>query len=119
MPEFKVEKVFWKHPEVQLLKLTGPFTIAGLFDFQAIVRNEPAPATIVDLTDVPYMDSAAFGSLPTLHVSCQKNGRRYALVSVSDRLKTRFRVAGVDGILVICPSLAEAEARVGAKSAAA
>ena len=119
MREFRIEKASGGTPEIQVLKLTGPFTIAGLFDFQAVARNEPAPATIVDLTDVPYMDSAALGSLLGLHVSCQKNGRRYALVGVSDRLKTLFKVAGVDGILVICPTLAGAEDRVGAKSTSA
>jgi anti-sigma B factor antagonist len=114
MPELKIEKRSGNTADVQILTLTGPFTLAGLFDFQEIIRIEPAPATLIDLTGVPYMDSAALGSVLGVHVSCQRHGRKYALAGVSERLKTLFRVAGVDGILVICPSLAEAEAKLTA-----
>jgi anti-anti-sigma factor len=113
MPEFTIEKRRGSHPEIQILKLTGPFTLAGVFDFQETVRGDPAPATVIDLALVPYMDSAALGSLLGVHVSCQRHNRTYALANVSDRLKTLFRVAGVESLLVICPSLADAEARVG------
>jgi anti-sigma B factor antagonist len=119
MPDLKIEKLSGSAPEVQVLKLTGPFTLAGLFEFQEIIRNQPAKATLVDLTDVPYMDSASLGSLLGLHVSCQRHDRRYALAGVSDRLKTLFKVAGVDGILVIYPSLAEAEAKLATNTASA
>jgi anti-anti-sigma factor len=119
MPQFAIEKLSGTQPEIQILKLAGPFTLAGVFDFQETVRGNPAPATVIDLADVPYMDSAALGSLLGLHVSCQRHNRRYALANVSDRLKTLFRVAGVESLLVICPSLAEAEAKVGAGAASA
>jgi anti-sigma B factor antagonist len=119
MPEFRIEKLPGSQPEIQILKLTGPFTLAGVFDFQETVRSDPSPATVIDLSLVPYMDSAALGSLLGVHVSCQRHNRRYALANVSDRLKTLFRVAGVESILAICPSVAEAEARVAASAASA
>lgn len=109
MPEFKIEKQSGSRDGVRILKLTGPFTLAGIFDFQAIVRDDPPPTTIVDLADVPYMDSAALGSLLGLHVSCQRHGRNYMLIGVSPRIETLFQVAGVNGILAVSPSLAEAE----------
>jgi anti-anti-sigma factor len=89
---------------VQIFKLTGPFTISTMFDFQALVRERTAPVTLIDLSGVPYMDSAALGSLLGFHVSCQREGRKYALVAVSDRLKTLFKVAGVDGVLASYPT---------------
>ena len=119
MPEFTIEKLSGSQPEIQILRLTGPFTLTGVFDFQEIVRSEPSPATVIDLAAVPYMDSAALGSLLGLHVSCQRHNRKYALANVTDRLKTLFRVAGVQSVLVICPSLAEAEATVGPSAASA
>lgn len=94
----------------RILTLTGPFTLAAVFDFQDSIRKDHAPITIVDLTGVPYMDSAALGSLLGLHVSCQKDQRHYALIGVSDRLRTLFRVAGVNGIINTFGSLADAEA---------
>lgn len=103
----------------RILKLTGPFTLATVFEFQDLIRTNHLPITIVDLTDVPYMDSAALGSLLGLHVSCQKDKRKYALIGVSDRLQTLFRVAGVTGILNIYGSLAEAETGLAANTASA
>ena len=91
-------------PGVRVLKLSGPFTLTGVFDFQTAVRQPTQAATIIDLSDVPYMDSAALGSLLGLHVSCQRDQRRYALLGVGDRLKTLFQVAGVGGMLVISDS---------------
>src|SRR5436309_5076995 len=117
MPEFKIDQLPGSREGVQVLKLSGPFTLVAVFDFQAIFRHEPAPATIVDLSDVPYMDSAALGSLLGLHVSCVKDGRKYALCGASDRLRTLFRVAGVEKLLVICQSLEEAEIRMRANAA--
>jgi len=47
----------------RILKLSGPFTLSTVFDFQDAMRPTHPPITIVDLTDVPYMDSAALGTL--------------------------------------------------------
>jgi len=103
----------------RIVKLTGPFTLEAVFEFQDAIRKDHAPITIVDLTDVPYMDSAALGSLLGLHVSCQRDHRQYALMGVSERLQTLFRVAGVGGMLNIFGSLAGAEAAVAARTASA
>lgn len=106
-------------PGERVVKLTGPFTLAAVFDFQAAIRANHPPITIVDLTKVPYMDSAALGSLMGLHVSCQQRERRYALVGASDRLQTLFQVSGVGSILILYPNLGEAEAGLGGKAASA
>ena len=117
MDPFKIESLAGSQPGIRILKLTGPFTLAAVFDFQAVARQDPAPLTIIDLTGVPYMDSAALGSVLGVHVSCQKESRKYGLVGVSDRLKTLFRVAGVAGLMPIYASLDEAEGNVQATSA--
>ena len=92
-------------PGLRILKLAGPFTMTAVFEFQAAVR-EPAPcATVIDFTDVPYMDSAALGSLLGMHVSYQSHNRHYALVGVSDRIRSLFRMSGVHGFLVTVDSL--------------
>ena len=103
----------------RILKLTGPFTLSGVFDFQDAIRSHHPPITLVDLSDVPYMDSAALGSLMGLHVSCQQHGRRYGLVGASDRLQTMFQVSGVHTILVMFPSLSAAETAFGGLAASA
>ena len=106
-------------PGARILKLTGPFTVSTVFHFQGALRENQGPITIVDLTDVPYMDSAALGSLMGLQVSCQQHGWHYALVGASERVRTVFRVSGVSSILVSFGSLPEAEAALSGKSASA
>jgi anti-sigma B factor antagonist len=110
MPEFHMEWLSDTEPGLRVMKLAGPFTLNAVFEFQNAVRQPSEALTIVDLTDVPYMDSAALGSLLGLHVSCQTHKRGYALVGVCDRLKTLFRVAGVTGVLVLADSVEQAKA---------
>jgi anti-sigma B factor antagonist len=119
MADFKMDWTDGNLAGERILKLSGPFTLSTVFDFQDSIRADHQPITIIDLTDVPYMDSAALGSLLGLHVSCQKDKRQYGLIGVSDRLKTLFRVAGVNTILITFPSLAEAEGSLGGTAASA
>jgi anti-sigma B factor antagonist len=97
-------------PDVKLIRLSGPLTIHNFFKFQEVSRERPAPKLlIVDLTEVPYIDSAALGSFVGLHVSCEGNNRKYALVGANDRLKTLFELTHVKSFLVIRESISEAE----------
>jgi anti-anti-sigma factor len=114
MDQLNIESISGSKPGVRILKLTGPFTLATVFDFQSTVREGDAPVTLIDLSGVPYMDSAALGSILGFHASCQREHRRYALVGVSDRLRTLFKVAGVDGLLTTFSSLDEAQAKTSA-----
>jgi anti-anti-sigma factor len=93
---------------VRLLKLSGPFTLKDIWDFQAAARAATDPIVILDMTDVPYMDSAALGSLMGVHVTRQRAHHKYAVVGANDRLTTLFEVAGVEKILVRYPGLDEA-----------
>lgn len=119
MSEFKMDWMEGQLDGERILKLSGPFTLSAVFDFQDVIRTHHPPITILDLTDVPYMDSAALGSLMGLHVSCQKDNRRYGLVGVSDRLQTLFRVSGVNTLLTTYRSLADAEAAISGNPATA
>jgi len=72
---------------------------------------------LIDLTDVPYMDSASLGAIIGVHTSSERHQRHYALVGVSERLRTLFHVGGVERILVIYPSLEEAQQKLANKAA--
>ena len=90
---------------VHLLRLEGPFTLRDIFDFQSLVRRVEIPLTIVDFTGVPYMDSAALGSVMGLHAFCQRKHQKYALTGCNDRLQTLFGVCGVDRTLILYPDV--------------
>ncbi|MBV8070811.1 MAG: STAS domain-containing protein [Acidobacteriaceae bacterium] len=95
---------------ITVMKVSGPLTIRNFFEFQDKTRQNTSPVLIIDLADVPYMDSAALGSLLGVHVSCGKHKRKYGLINVTERLLTMFTVCGVRDVLVTFPSLADAEA---------
>lgn len=88
----------------------GALTINNFFDFQDVARTSGSGLLIVDLAEVPYIDSAALGCLIGIHVSREKNGRKYALVNVNWRLRSLFTMSGVNGFLVTYASVGDAEA---------
>jgi anti-sigma B factor antagonist len=101
-------------PDVKIIKLCGPLTIHNFFEFQEMTRQRPSPRLmIVDLTDVPYIDSVALGIFVGLHVSCEGNGRKYALVGANERLRTLFDLTHVKSFLVVYASVAEAGSNLG------
>ena len=117
MSELKID-ISLPSEGVRLLRLSGPFDISNLFVFQEQVRQNPHPVTIIDLSEVPYIDSAALGSLLGFHVSCQRGAARYALVEVSPRIQSLLRMSHVDTILIQHATLADAQRSLTGKSAA-
>jgi len=95
---------------VHILKVNGPLTIYNFFAFQDFTRKDTSPVLIIDLGEVPYMDSAALGCLLGVHVSSEKNHRKYGVVNLPERLQTMFSMAGVSEYLVTFPTVADAEA---------
>ena len=83
------------------LRLSGPLVLDNLFAFQKSWREQTVPNILVDLTDVPYVDSSGIGSLVNLHVSRQKIGGNVDLAGVSERVMTVLMVTRVDKILNI------------------
>lgn len=81
--------------------------IRTLFDFQTVSRQEAEKSVIIDLSGVPYMDSAALGSVLSVFTTCQSSGRGFAVCGLSDRLLTLFKVTHVDTVM---PNFATLEA---------
>ena len=109
--EVSIETLTGSSENVRIIKVSGPLTIHNFFEFQDLSRQQPQPRVLlIDLTGVPYIDSAALGSLIGVHVSCDKADRKYALVNVNDRIKSLFTMTGVDKFLVTYDSLSHAEA---------
>jgi anti-sigma B factor antagonist len=93
----------------RILRLTGPLTITDLFEFQNTLRNDPPPVLILDLTAVPYMDSAGMGAIINYFVSCQRHGRKLVVAGVNGRVRELFTMTKVEGLLTIVDTVADAE----------
>src|SRR6202012_1957830 len=84
-----------------VLQLDGPITLSNLFGFQDHLRSLKPQVLIIDMTNVPYMDSSGLGLLLNYYVSSEKAARRLILVGVNDRIVTLFQVTKVDSVLTI------------------
>ena len=93
----------------RIYKLSGPLTITTLFDFQTAVRAEKSPSVILDLCQVSYIDSAGVGAVVNAHIVCAKTGKQFAIVGMSDRVRTLFQMTRVDKMLPIFTTIDEAE----------
>lgn len=114
MPDdpLRVENLEGSRDGCRILRLAGPLTLANLFNFQALVRAEKAPVLIIDLTAVPYVDSAGIGALMGAHVTRQKGGHQLALVGVNKRVQDALEVTRVLQFFQVYASVAEADSAI-------
>jgi anti-sigma B factor antagonist len=75
-----------------------------------LVRASTAPTLILDLTQVPYIDSARIGALVGAYVNHQKDGRRLALVGVTQRVRDTMKVAHVEQFFPFYDTVTAAQA---------
>ncbi len=73
-------------------------------------REEPAETLILDLTDVPYVDSAGLGLLVTAYVSRHKSGRKMVLSGINPRVQRLFDITRVASLFLTFSSPEEAVA---------
>jgi len=93
----------------RVLCLRGPLTFENLSLFQnAIRREENVPMVILDLSDVPYIDSAALGSLVSAYVRRHKATQHIALSGVNDRVLKLFETTRVEPLFLMFPTLEDA-----------
>jgi anti-anti-sigma factor len=91
-----------------VLCLRGPMTAENLSPFQNAIRNESGPVVILDLTEVPYMDSAGLGSLVSAYITCHKSGCQVVLAGTNDRLLKLFEISRVESLFLMFPTLDDA-----------
>jgi anti-sigma B factor antagonist len=100
-----------KNPGTRIFCLTGPLTLRNLFEFQTELRSAaPGPLTIIDLTAVPYMDSAGMGLVMNHYVRCQTKGTKLIVAGANNRVLDLFKVTKVDTVLPLVSTIEAAEA---------
>jgi anti-anti-sigma factor len=94
----------------QILQLKGPFTSNASAIFVDAVAAVDAPRLILDLSEVPMVDSMAVGALVRAFVSCHKTGRKLALVGLNHRVHNVLHLTGIAPLFDTYASISEAEA---------
>ncbi len=91
-----------------VLRLRGPLTMENVASFQNAVRREGSSLVFLDLSEVPYVDSAGLGSLVSAYISRQKAGQRVVLAGVNDRVLKLFEITKVEPLFLIFPTVGDA-----------
>ena len=102
-----------------IMHLDGPLTLATLFGFQNAARQQQGNGLIIALDGVPYMDSAGLGAVLGAFVSCQRQGRKFALAGATRRVFTLFQVARVDTMVPLFDTVEAAELALADKTESA
>jgi anti-anti-sigma factor len=106
-----IERKEGKAPGTLVFHLTGPVTLRNLFDLQGQLRSGELPRTsILDLSGVPYMDSAGMGAIMNYYTHCQNRGVKLIVAAVSSRVMELFKMTRVDKVIAFAPTVEEAEA---------
>lgn len=107
-----------KAPSTVIFRLRGPFTqrdmygalapvdLDNIFNFQALPSATPPVLNILDLSEVPYMDSAGLGRIVRHYVHCRGKGIRMIAAAMTPRVLELFKVTKVDAVI---PSAATVE----------
>ncbi|HTZ57322.1 MAG TPA: STAS domain-containing protein [Acidobacteriaceae bacterium] len=118
---FHIERKASKTPGTVIFRLSGPFTardmygsltpdeLSNVLAFQSTPDEEPPVTNIVDLTDVPYMDSTGLGMIVRHYVRCQGKGIRLILAGLNPRLLELLKLTKMDAVLPTCSAVEEAE----------
>lgn len=118
---FSIERVPGKAPCTLIFRLAGPFTardrygsltplaLSNMLDFQAIPGETPPSLNILDLTQVPYMDSTGLGMIVTHYTRCQSRGIRIVVAGSTKRVLDLFAMTKVDTILPLAATVEEVD----------
>jgi len=95
-----------------VLRLHGPLLLGNFFPLQTMVRSDDSTLLIIDVTDMPYIDSAGIGCLVGAHVSRENSGRKLVIAGANDRMLTSLKVTRVDQLFTLAPNVEQALAEV-------
>ena len=118
---FSIERKEGKASGTVIFRLCGPFTardmygsltpvgLRNMLDFQSTPGEPPPLVNILDLTDVPYMDSAGLGIVVGHYVSCQRKGIRLITAGAGPRVRELFKMTKVDTTIPMAITVDEAD----------
>jgi anti-sigma B factor antagonist len=97
---------------VRIFRLTGPLVLNTIFEFQDLAREDVGSAILLELSGVPYMDSAGLGAVLGIMASCQRKGRGFAITGMTERIAMLLKVSHVDGLIPTLDSVESADRRL-------
>ena len=118
---FSIHRKEGKASGTLIFQFHGPFTARDMFgtltpvalhdllSFQSTAGDQPPTCHILDLNDVPYMDSTGLGRIVGHFAHCRGKGVRMIAAGVSPRVLELFRMTKVDSVIPMTATVEEAE----------
>ncbi len=97
---------------LKILTLKGSLSIHTIFDFQGAIRTESAPALVVDMTAVPFVDSAGLGAMVGAVVTLQKAGRKIAFAGMNEKNMALVNMSHLSQVVRNFATVQDAESAV-------
>jgi anti-anti-sigma factor len=107
--KFTIERNQGRTPGTVIFRFSGPFTARDMHGalspnelrntFESEEPADPHVLHILDLTEVPYMDSAGLGLIVSHYVRCQSRGVRLVAAGVTPRVLQLLEMTKVDEFL--------------------
>jgi anti-sigma B factor antagonist len=89
------------------------YTSPGLRDALAVAVGQKEAVVIVDLREVTYMDSSGIATLVVAHGAAKKGAGRLVLVGLTDRVREVFKLARLESVFELAPTVEAALASGG------
>jgi len=118
---FRIERREGNAPGTVIFRFSGPFTaremygnltrgaLEDMLDFRSTADEKAPTLNILDLTEVPYMDSAGLGMLIKHSVRCKAKGLRLYAVGVNPRVMQLFQLTKADTVIPMAASIEEVD----------
>jgi anti-anti-sigma factor len=100
-----------------ILRLQGPLTLSTLFGLQDSLREIGDVDTVIDVSEVPYIDSAGLGTILSRWAHTQRTGHKFALTGVSPRIDVLLEITKVNTVLPMFRTAEEADRTFAGKAA--
>jgi anti-anti-sigma factor len=117
--KFNIERKAGAAPGSIIFRLSGPFTARDMYGslspvalrelFETAGTDGQSSLQIIDLTAVPYMDSAGLGMIATQYARCQRQGIRCVAVGVGPRILEQLRITHLDTIIPMAATAEDAK----------
>jgi anti-sigma B factor antagonist len=104
-----------RHPgtDIPVVRVSGDVDVHSapqLRDGLSAELGSGAPAVVVDLSRVDFLDSTGLGALVAARTAAGERGLALPVVCTSERIMKLFSITGLDGVFDIAPSVAAAVA---------
>jgi anti-sigma B factor antagonist len=109
-PNAPVREIRWVG-RIAVAAVRGDIDLSRSVEFQQqllLLLDDKPQRVVVDLTEVPYMDSSGVASLVKVLSRARKIGATLVLVGLSARVQSLFQITRLDSVFSIMPTEKEA-----------